>query len=125
VTRFQFWVELVLNVNIKRAFSNKRTTLIFFYSGVLLVFISIINGETDIPEECKSGNYKELIGPNHQHRHLGYRTSNKVLTERIHEGNEKYSVGFNNWFRFRLSVAERLLETTELPILIEDKNDVS
>jgi len=77
-----------------------------------------------MPEECKAGKHKELIGKNHQHRHLGYRTSNEILTQQIHERAENYSVGFDNWFRFNTDEAKRLLEVTELPTLIKDRNKV-
>jgi len=81
--------------------------------------------DKDMPEECKEGNYKELIGKNHEHRYLGFRTSSERLTRKIHERAENYTVGFDNWFRFNTDNAKRMLEVTELPKLIEDKDAVS
>ena len=70
--------------------------------------------EEAIPWECQNGNYRELIGSNHGHRFYDYSGSSK---DNIHENNPQYSVGYDNWFRFRLKEATRMLEGNEL-----DKN---
>ena len=77
-----------------------------------------------MPEECKSGNHKVLIGKFHEHRHLGFRTSDQFLTEKIHDRAVGFSVGFDTWFRFRTTKANRLLEATELPAMIDEQNAV-
>ena len=77
-----------------------------------------------MPEECKSGNHKDLVGKFHEHRHMGFRTSNEFLTEKIHDRAGNYSVGFDRWFRFRTIKANRLLEKADLPSLIHDTDAV-
>ena len=69
-------------------------------------------GDDMIPEECRDGSYRELVGQNHQHRHFAYRLKGDSI---VNENIEKNSVGFDNWFRFRLdNLATRMLEKQEL-----------
>ena len=67
--------------------------------------------EAAVPWECQKGNHQDLIGTNHNHRFFNYSGSHR---DKIHENTPQYSVGYENWFRFRLVEATRMLERNEL-----------
>ena len=83
-----------------------------------LFFIGCLaNKDVDdiMPEECQIGNYRKLVGDFQDHRYLTYRSERMNSLNSVHELNENHTVGFNNWFRFRLdNNAVRMLETKEL-----------
>ena len=89
----------------------------YFRTPVILQAPSVLGATNNadsslIPEECTNGNYRELIGPNHEHRYFNYSSTTLM---KVNENTRDYSVGYDNWFRFRLAgKATRMLERNEL-----------
>ena len=76
-----------------------------------------------VPEECTT--HRELVGKAHEHRYFDYRNDNQdgTLID-VHELDASHSVGFENWFRFRLPEADRLSESSEFTDIVLDTNEV-
>ena len=78
------------------------------------------NAENEIPKECQKGNYRELVGDSQYHRYFDYRNEKPSTLRNVHDLHVNYTVGFDNWFRFRLDNALRMVETKELEKSVVD-----
>ena len=87
---------------------------------------SLVSTDDNIPAECMGGNYKNLEGIYHEHRHFDYRDNSgeRDTLNDVHEHTKNYSVGFDNWFRFRFPQADRLMELDDLQRNIYNDSDL-
>lgn len=69
------------------------------------------------PPECIDGNYRNLVGKDHEHRHLDFATKSPqflYFQRGIHDRTDAFDF---KWFRFThtKTTQSRMLERTEIP----------
>ena len=72
--------------------------------------------DNNLPEECKTGNYMDLKGPDNKHRFIDYTVDFSFDRLDSHDRTEEFDF---KWFRFNLEEkATRMLERNDVSDLI-------